>query len=323
MVRGGVPGGLVSTVRGGVIGALVSTVRGGVDGARVSTVRGGVVGCGSAWAAEAANVSASRVARMAVIEGLLVVHTKDTRLRDMSHAITSIDQRCENTAWCAALLPVKVLFARPRARGRLHPPMSRACWLILACTIACGSSHDRPTPDARAPGATASDAPRAGDAHAADAIEPSDAPPHVSIDAPPDPCAGVTCTTPPAAACSNLATLVTYASTGTCSAGTCQYAATMQTCTNGCDVSTCVGAATNACGVCDRDWQCDAALDHWSSFYDSDGLGCRDDRTGTTLRCNGSLDNDPDDSWTTTSWGMELVFGGVLGTHIVECDPAP
>jgi hypothetical protein len=196
--------------------------------------------------------------------------------------------------------------------------MSRPCWLLLlSCAVACGSSsHDRASPDARG---VQLDAAASGDARVADAGVTIDASP----DAPPDPCAGVTCTTPPGPTCTNTATLVTYASTGTCSAGTCHYAATTQTCTQGCDVDACVTSATDACGVCDRDWQCDAALDHWSSFYDSDGLGCRDDRTGTTLRCNGSLDNDPDDSWMTTSWGMELLFGGVLGTHEVDCYPAP
>jgi hypothetical protein len=136
-----------------------------------------------------------------------------------------------------------------------------------------------------------------------------------------DPCANITCDAPPPPTCSSTTTLVT-ASAGTCSAGTCDYATTSQTCASGCVGTACVGPATNACGVCDRDWQCDAALDHWSSFYDSDGLGCADDRTGTTLRCNGSLDNDPDDSWIETTWGMELIFGGVLGTHEVDCYPA-
>jgi hypothetical protein len=137
----------------------------------------------------------------------------------------------------------------------------------------------------------------------------------------PDPCANVTCDTPPSPTCSSTSTLVSYGA-GTCSAGTCHYASTPQTCAAGCLGSACVGPATNACGVCDRDWQCNAALDHWSSFYDSGGLGCRDDRTGTTLRCNGSLDNNPDNSWMKTTWGMELIFGGVLGTHYVDCYPA-
>jgi hypothetical protein len=137
----------------------------------------------------------------------------------------------------------------------------------------------------------------------------------------PDPCANITCNAPPPPTCSNTATLVTYGA-GTCSAGTCHYATTSQTCASGCFGTACVGATTNACGVCDRDWQCDAALDHWSSFYDSQGLSCVDDRTGTSLRCNGSLDNDPDDSWIKTTWGMQLIFGGVLGIHDVDCYPA-
>ena len=199
--------------------------------------------------------------------------------------------------------------------------MSRKLLVLLACTVACGPSHDRTSPDAPTGGSDAAPT----DARSADASAMIDASPdaRVMIDAPPDPCAGVTCTTPPGPTCTSTTTLVTYASTGTCTAGTCHYATTTQTCTQGCDVDGCVTSATDACGVCDRDWQCDAALDHWTSFYDSDGLGCRDDRTGTTLRCNGSLDNNPDDSWMTTSWGMELLFGGVLGTHEVDCYPAP
>ncbi len=51
-----------------------------------------------------------------------------------------------------------------------------------------------------------------------------------------DPCAGKTCTTPPAATCDNATTLRTFAATGTCSAttGACDYAATTMTCANGC-----------------------------------------------------------------------------------------
>lgn len=196
---------------------------------------------------------------------------------------------------------------------------------LLCVLVACASSHHHASPDARAglDDALSIDAPVSLDAPTADADAPAAADADVPVDAPPDPCAGVTCTTPPAPTCSDAATLVTYASTGTCTAGTCQYAATTQACAQGCDGDACVSPATDACGVCDRDWQCDAALDPWSSFYDADGLGCRDDRTGTTLRCDGSLDNDPDDSWMTTSWGMELLFGGVLGTHEVDCYPPP
>jgi len=87
-------------------------------------------------------------------------------------------------------------------------------------------------------------------------------------------------------------------------------------------------APTDACGVCDRVWQCDAGLDHWTSIDDSSGLGCADDRTGTTLRCNGQIDNPGEDSydqgtWSVTSYGMALVFGGINGFPSTEVDCYP
>src|SRR5262249_713339 len=68
------------------------------------------------------------------------------------------------------------------------------------------------------------------------------------------------------------------------------------------------GAAANACGICDRYWQCNAALDYWSSR--SDGR-CVDDRTGTGLRCNGQLDSPgfPNNGyWERAIWGLKLMF---------------
>jgi len=87
-------------------------------------------------------------------------------------------------------------------------------------------------------------------------------------------------------------------------------------------------APTDACGVCDRYWQCDAGLDHWTSITDSSGPGCADDRTGTTLRCNGQIDNPSEDSydqgtWNTTSYGMALTFGGINGFPSTEVDCYP
>ena len=140
----------------------------------------------------------------------------------------------------------------------------------------------------------------------------------VSHDAP-DPCAGVMCNTPPQATCSNTTTLISYSATGTCSNGTCSYASTMQTCASGCDGDACVTSATDACGVCDRMWQCDAGLDQWSSIYDSSGLGCEDQRTGTTLRCDGDMDGGG--TWATTSFGMALYFPGLQGSVEVDCYP--
>ena len=60
----------------------------------------------------------------------------------------------------------------------------------------------------------------------------------------PDPCAGVTCTTPPPATCASSTTVRKYASTGTCSGGKCSYKYTDGTCTN----QTCFdGACTGQC----------------------------------------------------------------------------
>lgn len=55
----------------------------------------------------------------------------------------------------------------------------------------------------------------------------------------PDPCAGVTCETPPAAECLDANRLRTYASTGTCSAGECSYAPSNQNCPGGCSEGKC------------------------------------------------------------------------------------
>jgi hypothetical protein len=80
--------------------------------------------------------------------------------------------------------------------------------------------------------------------------------------------------------------------------------------------------------VCDRDWQCDAADDEWDSVYDSSGLGCRDQRTGTTLRCNGTFDDPSTDqyglgTWSTTSYGFEMTFVGINGFPDTEVDCYP
>lgn len=58
-----------------------------------------------------------------------------------------------------------------------------------------------------------------------------------------DPCAGVTCNTPPAATCTNGTTRRTYATTGTCASGTCSYAPTDTVCQGG---GACSGGACSA-----------------------------------------------------------------------------
>ncbi len=54
-----------------------------------------------------------------------------------------------------------------------------------------------------------------------------------------DACAGVVCDTPPPTTCADAGTLRTYASPGTCSAGSCEYASTDQDCPLGCSQGRC------------------------------------------------------------------------------------
>lgn len=56
-----------------------------------------------------------------------------------------------------------------------------------------------------------------------------------------DACSGVSCVTPPQAACTEPNTLRTFAQTGTCSMGTCEYASTDTACPNGCESGRCKG----------------------------------------------------------------------------------
>jgi hypothetical protein len=56
-----------------------------------------------------------------------------------------------------------------------------------------------------------------------------------------DACAGIPCVTPPQPACTNGNTLSTFAQTGTCAMGTCDYAKTDTACPNGCAQGRCSG----------------------------------------------------------------------------------
>jgi hypothetical protein len=56
-----------------------------------------------------------------------------------------------------------------------------------------------------------------------------------------DPCAGVSCNSPPASYCSNATTLRSFASPGSCAGGSCTYAKTDTTCAFGCDKGACKG----------------------------------------------------------------------------------
>ncbi|MFA4819824.1 MAG: hypothetical protein WC613_02585 [Candidatus Aenigmatarchaeota archaeon] len=59
-----------------------------------------------------------------------------------------------------------------------------------------------------------------------------------TIAPPPDPCAGVTCNSPPATACDGNS-VKTYSSSGTCSAGTCTYPSSTAACQYGCSGGVC------------------------------------------------------------------------------------
>ena len=96
-----------------------------------------------------------------------------------------------------------------------------------------------------------------------------------------DPCAGVSCSTPPAAACKNTTTKTTYASSGTCSgAGSCSYAATDAACPSN---QSCSGQAV--CALCKTDASCGASCAACSGST----LKCKS--TSTTSACVGCLSN--------------------------------
>jgi hypothetical protein len=56
-----------------------------------------------------------------------------------------------------------------------------------------------------------------------------------------DPCAGVSCTNPPAASCKDAMTLHSWSASGTCAAGSCSYASLDTACANGCVNGACKG----------------------------------------------------------------------------------
>lgn len=66
-----------------------------------------------------------------------------------------------------------------------------------------------------------------------------------------DPCAGVTCASPPAPTCADGATLRTFVSPGRCAAGSCVYDASTRPCGGGCAAGACV-APTCGGATCDQ-----------------------------------------------------------------------
>ena len=109
-----------------------------------------------------------------------------------------------------------------------------------------------------------------------------------------DPCAGVTCTTPPANHCDGASTLVSYAATGTCSAAACNYTPTNTTCALGCANGKCktdlcegVTCTTPPADHCETSTQlrtssapgtCSAGVCSYPSTLTTCALGCANDQ---------------------------------------------
>jgi hypothetical protein len=86
-----------------------------------------------------------------------------------------------------------------------------------------------------------------------------------------DPCAGVSCQSPPAAYCATASTLRKYEALGTCSAGNCTYGSTDVPCAHGC--------INGACKDCTTDAECSAGT--WCNGGSC--VGCTTDaHCGTT-----------------------------------------
>ncbi len=68
---------------------------------------------------------------------------------------------------------------------------------------------------------------------------------------PTDPCAGVTCSSPPAAECDG-SSVKTYSSSGTCSNGQCSYSSSTAPCRFGCSLGSCKACEPGACGTDSR-----------------------------------------------------------------------
>jgi hypothetical protein len=72
----------------------------------------------------------------------------------------------------------------------------------------------------------------------------------------------------------------------------------------------------DACGICDRNWLCNVADDYWTSQAGD----CVDARTGTTLRCDGTIGGGAG-TWAVTSTGLALYFNSLCGIHEIDCTP--
>jgi Cys-rich repeat protein len=119
-----------------------------------------------------------------------------------------------------------------------------------------------------------------------------------------NPCAGVSCNTPPASYCVDASTVRTYASSGTCSGGNCSYAHTDSNCPYGCVNGVCQNCQIDAncgsgkwcnngaCADCNDDQHCGVACTNCTSLpgYCSGGTTCvqclLDSQCGAGNWCN-------------------------------------
>jgi formylglycine-generating enzyme required for sulfatase activity len=110
-----------------------------------------------------------------------------------------------------------------------------------------------------------------------------------------NPCAGMTCTTPPAGLCTDATHLTTYAASGTCSEGACEYASTITACASVCSAGvcsgTCVPGAQQCGGAGDLVPQTCDASGTWQSAeacpYVCSGGACAGECTPDAVQCNG------------------------------------
>lgn len=106
-----------------------------------------------------------------------------------------------------------------------------------------------------------------------------------------DPCAGVSCNSPPPTTCADAFNLIIYASSGTCSGGGCTYGSTTSNCPNGCAAGACQPCNSTTCangccraGLCeDREFSCRTGGVVCPSFPCSGGREC----IGGICVCNG------------------------------------
>ena len=100
----------------------------------------------------------------------------------------------------------------------------------------------------------------------------------------PNPCAGITCTTPPVTSCTSASTRRAYSSPGTCSAGTCNYTFTDFNCPFGCaggacKVDPCAGVTCTALDQCHSIGTCTAGV--CSNPLKAAGSSCNDENLCT------------------------------------------